>query len=75
MTFVGLLARVISRSQGPYLHRTAKHKNTKRNIHASRGIRTHDPMKQAAKTYALDRTTTGIGACLFLVVYFTTLSQ
>jgi hypothetical protein len=28
---------------------------TQRNIHASSGIRTHDPSNEAAKTYALDR--------------------
>jgi hypothetical protein len=44
-----------SRRQGLDLHRT------KTNIHASSGIRTHDPSNQAAKTYALDRTATGTG--------------
>jgi hypothetical protein len=44
---VGLLGRVISPSQGPYLH-TGQHKQNKRihtpNIHAFSGIRTHDPI-------------------------------
>jgi hypothetical protein len=44
-----------------YLHRTTEHRNTKTNIHASIGIRTHDPSNQAAKTYALDHAATGTG--------------
>jgi hypothetical protein len=39
-----------ARRKGLYPHR-----NTKTNIHASSGIRTHDPSNQAVKTYALDR--------------------
>jgi hypothetical protein len=42
---VGPLGRVISPSQGRYLH-TGQHKhriNAHRDIHASSGIRTHDP--------------------------------
>jgi hypothetical protein len=31
---VGLLGRVISPSQGLYLHRTTQHRNTRTNIHA-----------------------------------------
>jgi hypothetical protein len=49
-----------ARRKGLYLHRTTQHRNTKTNIHASSGIRTHDPINQAAKTYALDRAVTGI---------------
>jgi hypothetical protein len=30
-------------------HNTTQHRNTKTNIHASIGIRTHDPSNQAAK--------------------------
>jgi hypothetical protein len=30
-------------------------------MHASRGIRTHDPSNQAAKIHVLDRAATGIG--------------
>jgi hypothetical protein len=48
-----------ARRKGLYLHRTTQHRNTKTNIHASTGIRTHDPRNQAAKTYSLDRATTG----------------
>jgi hypothetical protein len=40
---VGLLGRVISPSQGLYLHRTTQHRKTRKNIHAMSGIRTHDP--------------------------------
>jgi hypothetical protein len=39
---VGLLGRVISSSQGLYLHRTTQHKKTLTNIHALSGIRTHN---------------------------------
>jgi hypothetical protein len=38
------------------------------NIHASSGIRTHDPSNQAAKTYALDRAATGTGSTRTLQV-------
>jgi hypothetical protein len=55
---VGLLGRVISPSQGLYLHRTTQHKKTRTNIHALNGIRTHDPSNQPAKTHASDRTAT-----------------
>jgi hypothetical protein len=55
---VGLLGRVISPSQGLYLHRTTQHRNTRTNIHALSGIRTHDPSNQPAKTHASDRTAT-----------------
>jgi hypothetical protein len=40
---VGLLGRGISPTQGLYLHRTAQHRKTQTHIHASSGIRTHDP--------------------------------
>jgi hypothetical protein len=39
-----------ARRKGLYLHRTTQHRNTKTNIHASSGIRTHNPSKQAANT-------------------------
>jgi hypothetical protein len=53
---VGLLEREISQSQGRYLH-TEQH----RDIHASSGIRTHDPVLERAKTiHALDRAATVI---------------
>jgi hypothetical protein len=55
---VGLLGRVISQSQGLYLHRTTQHRKTRTNIHAWSGIRTHDPSNQPAKTHASDRTAT-----------------
>jgi hypothetical protein len=58
---VGLLGRVISPSQGLYLHRTTQHGKTRTNIHALSGIRTHDPRNQPAKTHASDRTATVTG--------------
>jgi hypothetical protein len=58
---VGLLTRVISPSQGLYLHRTTQHRETQANIHALNGIRTHDPSNQPAMTHASDRTATVTG--------------
>jgi hypothetical protein len=58
---VGLLGRVISPSQGLYLHRTKQHRKTRTNIHALSGIRTHGPSNQPAKTHASDRTATVTG--------------
>jgi hypothetical protein len=58
---VGLLGRVISPSQGLYLHRTTQHRKTRTNIHALSGIRAHDPSNQPAKTHASDRTATVTG--------------
>jgi hypothetical protein len=58
---VGLLGRVISPSQGLYLHRTTQHRKTQTNIHALSGSRTHDPSNQPAKTHASDRTATMTG--------------
>jgi hypothetical protein len=49
---VGLLGRGISPTQGLYLHRTTQHrkkKNADIHIHASSGIRTHDPSVQAVE--------------------------
>jgi hypothetical protein len=59
---VGFLGRVISPSQGPYLHRTTQHRKTRTNIHALSGIRTHDPSNQPAKSHASDSTATVTGA-------------
>jgi hypothetical protein len=58
---VGLLGRVISRSQSLYLHRTTQHRKMRTNIHTLSGIRTHDPSNQPAKIHASDRTATGTG--------------
>jgi hypothetical protein len=58
---VGLLGRVVSPSQGLYLHRTTQHRKTRTNIHALSGIQTHDPSNQPAKTHASDRTATVTG--------------
>jgi hypothetical protein len=47
---VGLLGRVISPSQGRYLHRTTQTQNNAHmNIHALNGIRTHDPGVRASE--------------------------
>jgi hypothetical protein len=62
---VGLLGRVISRSQGLYLHRTTQHRRTRTNIHALSGIRTHDPSNQPVKTHASDSTATVTGIKFF----------
>jgi hypothetical protein len=50
-----------ARSRRLYLHSTTQHRNTKTNIHASSGIRTHDPSNQEAKTYVSDRAAAGTG--------------
>jgi hypothetical protein len=46
---VGLLGREISPSQGYYLHRTAQCKEKLTHIHASSGIRSHDPRVRAVE--------------------------
>jgi hypothetical protein len=61
---VGLLGRVISPSQGLYLHSTTQHRKTWTDIHALSGIRTHDPSNQPVKTHASDRTVTVTGVSL-----------
>jgi hypothetical protein len=65
---VGLLERVISPSQGLYLHRTTQHRKTRKNIHAFSGVRTHDPSNQLAKIHASDCTATVTGQCNFSIV-------
>jgi hypothetical protein len=54
---VRLLGRVISPSQGRYLHTTTQIEETHTDIHASSGIRTHDPSVWAGE----DREATVIG--------------
>jgi hypothetical protein len=68
---VGRLGRVISPSQGLYLHRARQHRKTWANIHALSGIRTHDPSNQPAKTHASDRTATVTGFVIFKSVTIT----
>jgi hypothetical protein len=58
---VGLLGRVISPSQGLYLHRTTHDRKTRTNIHAFSGIQPHDPSSKPAKTHTSDRTATVTG--------------
>jgi hypothetical protein len=67
---VGLLGRLISSSQGRYLH-TGQHKHRIKahtDIHASSGIRSHDPSLRASE--ALDRAATVIGASIFRASLF-----
>jgi hypothetical protein len=61
----GLFGRVISPSQGLYLHRTTQYRKTRTDIHALSRIRTHDPSNQPAKTHASDRTATVTGFHIF----------
>jgi hypothetical protein len=70
---IGLLGRVISPSQGLYLHRITQHRKTRTNIHALSGIRTHDPSNQPAKNHASNRTATvtGFTFCRFYNSKFT----
>jgi hypothetical protein len=46
---VGLLGGGISPTQGLYLNRTTQHRKTRTHIHASSGIRIHDPSFRAAE--------------------------
>jgi hypothetical protein len=46
---VGLLGRGIGPTQGLYLHRITQHRKTRTHMHASSGIRTHDPSVRAAE--------------------------
>jgi hypothetical protein len=48
----GILRRGIGPSQGLYLHRTAQHRRRRTHIHASSGIRTHDPSAQTVQDCA-----------------------
>jgi hypothetical protein len=64
-----LLGRVISPSQGRYLHtEQQKHRiNAHSDILALSGIRTHDPSIRASKTvHALDSAATVIGIANFI---------
>jgi hypothetical protein len=65
---VRLLGRVISPSQGLYLHRTTQHRKTRTKIHALSGIRTHDPSNQPAKTHASDRTATVTDIYIYILM-------
>jgi hypothetical protein len=47
MDFYRLLGRGIGPTQGLYLHRTTQHRKTLTHIHASSGIRPHDPSVRA----------------------------
>lgn len=57
---VGLAGRDQSVTR-PLHTQDSKHRKTRTNIHASGGIRTHDPSIQAVTTHALERAATGIG--------------
>jgi hypothetical protein len=67
---VGLLGRVISPSQGLYIHRITQHRKTRTNIHALSGIRTHVPSNQPAKTHTSDRTAavTGMRKIYWMII-------
>jgi hypothetical protein len=55
----GLLGRGgIGPSQGLHLHRKAQHRKTRTHIHASSGIRTHDPNMPAVKAHVSGRAVT-----------------
>jgi hypothetical protein len=58
---VGLLGRVISPSQGLYLHRTTQNRKTRTDIHALSGIRNHDPSIWVIKAHAADCVVTVTG--------------
>jgi hypothetical protein len=58
---VGLLGRVISPSQGLYLHRTTQDRKKRTNIHDLSGIRTMILATNRPKTHVSDRTDTVIG--------------
>jgi hypothetical protein len=47
---VGLLGRVISPSQGLFLHRTTQRRQTRTNILALSGIRTRDPVYERSRS-------------------------
>jgi hypothetical protein len=47
--FVGLPEQGFGPMQGLYLHRTTQHRKTQTYIHASSGIRSHDPRVRAAE--------------------------
>jgi hypothetical protein len=72
---VGPLGRVISPSQGLYLHNTERQGT---NIHAMSGIRTHDLSSQPTKTHTseLTATVTGIlvSSTTIFYIYFNNLT-
>jgi hypothetical protein len=60
----------------PTQDNTTQHRNTRTNIHALSGIRTHDPSNQPAKTHTSDRTATVTGTFyLYLVINQTKISR
>jgi hypothetical protein len=66
---VGLLGRGIGPTQGLYLHRTTQHRKTRTHIHASSGIRIHDPSFRTAEDSTCLKTTRTLGpAILYLNV-------
>lgn len=52
--FVGLVGRVISSVQGPYLHMIAQHREMPTNIHTSHEVLIHVPSIRTDRTHALD---------------------
>jgi hypothetical protein len=59
---VGLPGRVISPSQGLYLHRTTQHRKTRDKHPCLERDSNHDPSNQPAKIHASDRTATVTGS-------------
>jgi hypothetical protein len=51
---IGLLGGGIGPTQGLYLHRTTQHRKTRTHIHASSGIRTHNPSFRAVEDRPLE---------------------
>jgi len=60
---VRLLGRGISPTQGLYLRRKTQQKNADTHIHASSGIRTHDPSVQVVEDSTCLRPRGAIGTC------------
>jgi hypothetical protein len=58
---IGLLGWEARPSQGLYLHKTAQHRKTRTNTHASSGIWIHNRSIQVVKTNTLDRAANVIG--------------
>jgi hypothetical protein len=64
---VGLLGRVISSSQGLYVHRTTQHREPRTNIHALSGDSKPRPRVRAIKARASHRAATGSTQCIVTV--------
>jgi hypothetical protein len=73
---VGLLGREIGPMKGLYLHGTTQHRKTRTHVHASSGIRTHDPSVRAVEdTMCLRLRGHGDGHVKRLLTYLLTYSM